>query len=86
MVPVMTYLIALVGVYSIVGYFAYFPLHHRVGLTRANVVADLGPITGVAERTIGYGEPVIAWELGEVFIVLAGGTLEIAESSRRARS
>ncbi len=76
-------LAALVGASSLVGYFAYFLLHHRVGPVRANVVAYLVPIVGVAVGTLAYGEPVTLWELGGVAIVLFGVTLVIRDSARR---
>ncbi len=76
-------LAALVGASSIVGYFAYFLLHHRVGPVRANVVAYLAPIVGVAVGTLGYGEPITIWEPAGVAIVLLGVTLVIADSGGR---
>ncbi len=76
-------LAALVGASSLVGYFAYFTLHHRVGPVRANVVAYLVPIVGVAVGTLAYGEPVTLWELAGVAIVLFGVTLVIRDSARR---
>ena len=77
-------LAALVLLSSLVGYFAYFALHHRVGPVRANVVAYLTPLVGIAIGSGIYGEPVTAWELVGVAIVLVGVTLVLRESSRRA--
>ena len=79
-------LVLLVAFSSVVGYFAYFALHHRVGPVRANLVAYLVPLVGVAIGTGLYGEPVTAWELGGVAIVLAGVSLVLWESSRRQAS
>jgi drug/metabolite transporter (DMT)-like permease len=74
----------LVVLSSIVGYFAYFALHHRVGPVRANLVAYLVPLVGVGIGTGVYGEPVTWWELGGVAIVLVGVSLVLWESSRKA--
>jgi drug/metabolite transporter (DMT)-like permease len=69
---------------SVVGYFSYFALHHRVGPVRANVVAYLAPLVGVVVGTGFYGEPVTYWELAGVAIVLVGVTMVLWDSSRRA--
>jgi drug/metabolite transporter (DMT)-like permease len=74
---------ALVVLSSVVGYFAYFSLHHRVGPVRANVVAYLAPLVGVAIGSGAFGEPVTFWELVGVAIVLAGVTLVLSEAARR---
>ena len=81
--PVLVALAALVGASSIVGYFGYFMLHHRVGPVRANVVAYLVPIVGVTVGTVAYGEPATLWELGGVAVVLFGVTLVITDRARR---
>ncbi len=70
---------------SMVGYFTYFAMHHRVGPVRANVVAYLAPLVGVAVGTGVYGEPVTLWEIVGVIIVLCGVTLVLWESSSRSR-
>ena len=78
-------MLALLVVFSsLVGYFSYFALHHRVGPIRANVVAYLVPLVGVAVGTGLYGEPITLWEVGGVAIVLGGVSLVLWESSRRA--
>ncbi len=73
-------LAALVGASSLVGYFAYFTLHHRGGPGRANVVAYLVPIVGVTIGSLVYGEPATLWELAGVAVVLLGVTLVIRDS------
>jgi len=71
---------------SVVGYFSYFALHHRVGPVRANIVAYLAPLVGVAVGTGLYGEPITIWEIAGVAVVLAGVTLVLLDSARRARA
>jgi drug/metabolite transporter (DMT)-like permease len=68
---------------SLLGYFAYFTLHHRVGPVRANVVAYIAPLVGVAVGSGLFGEPVTFWEVAGVAIVLGGVTLVLWESARR---
>jgi len=79
---VLANLAVLVMFSSVLGYFAYFALHHRVGPVRANVVAYLAPLVGVGVGSGLYGEPLTAWEVAGVLIVLAGVTLVLWESSR----
>jgi drug/metabolite transporter (DMT)-like permease len=69
---------------SVVGYFAYFALHHRVGPVRANVVAYLAPLVGVGIGSGLFGEPITLWEVAGVAIVLGGVSLVLWESSRRS--
>jgi probable blue pigment (indigoidine) exporter len=69
----------LVALSSVVGYFAYFALHHRVGPVRANVVAYLAPVVGVGLGTLLLGEPVTFWEIGGVAVVLSGVSLILWE-------
>jgi drug/metabolite transporter (DMT)-like permease len=76
-------LVALVLLSSVVGYFAYFRLHHRVGPVRANAVAYLLPLVGVGVGSGFLGEPVTAWEVGGCLVVLAGMTLVVRDSLRR---
>jgi probable blue pigment (indigoidine) exporter len=68
-------LIALVVLSSLGGYFVYFTLHHRVGPTRANVVAYLLPLVAVAIGTGLFGEQVTLLEFAGFAIVLVGLTL-----------
>jgi drug/metabolite transporter (DMT)-like permease len=82
-VGVLEMLALLVGLSSLVGYFTYFALHHRVGPVRANVVAYLTPLVGVAVGTGLYAEPVTIWEISGVVIVLGGVSLVLWESSRK---
>ncbi len=77
-------LAVLVLLSSIVGYFAYFALHHRVGPLRANLVAYLVPIVGVGIGTGLFGEPVTPWEIGGVAVVLSGVTLVLWDPGRRS--
>jgi len=74
---------ALVALSSVVGYFTYFALHHRVGPVRANSVAYLLPLVGIAIGSGVFGEPITAWELAGCLIVLVGMTLIVRE--RRPR-
>ncbi len=83
-VPVIEDLVVLVVFSSILGYFAYFALHHRVGPIRANVVAYLVPLVGVAIGSGLYGEPLTGWEVGGVAVVFVGVSLVLWETSRAA--
>ncbi|HEV2231280.1 MAG TPA: DMT family transporter [Thermoplasmata archaeon] len=80
--PVLEALAALVVLSSVVGYFVYFTLHHRVGPVRANLVAYLLPLVGVGIGTGLLGEPASIFELGGFVIVIAGLTLILREASR----
>jgi probable blue pigment (indigoidine) exporter len=71
---------------SLLGYFSYFTLHHKVGPVRANVVAYLAPLVGVGLGAGLFGEPVTVWEVAGVAIVLAGVTLVLWESAHRIPS
>jgi probable blue pigment (indigoidine) exporter len=82
---VLATLAALVVFSSVLGYFAYFALHHRVGPVRANLVTYLSPIVGVTIGTGLFGEAITGWEIAGVAVVLAGVTLVLRDSSRRAR-
>jgi len=73
-------LAALVGLSSVVGYFTYFALHHRVGPVRANSVAYLLPLVGIAVGSGVYGEPVTGWELLGCLTVLVGMTVLVRGS------
>ncbi len=77
-------LAALVVLSSVVGYFTYFALHHRVGPVRANAVTYLIPLVGVGVGSGFYGEPVTSWEIAGFLIVLVGMTLIVQEARRRA--
>jgi probable blue pigment (indigoidine) exporter len=78
-------LAALVVLSSVVGYFAYFRLHHRVGPVRANAVAYLLPLVGVGVGSGYFREPVTGWEVGGCVVVLLGMTLIVRESLRSSR-
>ena len=73
----------LVALSSVIGYFAYFALHHRVGPVRANVVAYIAPLIGVGVGTGLYGEPITVWEIVGVVVVLLGVGLVLLDSVRR---
>jgi len=81
---VLSMLAILVVFSSVIGYFSYFALHHRVGPVRANVVAYLAPLVGIVVGSGVYGEPVTFFEVAGVVIVLAGVTLVLWESARKA--
>lgn len=75
---------ALVLFSSVMGYFVYFRLHHRVGPVQANVVAYLLPLVGVGVGTGFFAEPVTVSEVIGFLVVIAGVTLVIWESARRS--
>jgi len=76
-------LAALVLLASVIGYFGYFALHHRVGPVRANIVAYLVPLAGVVIGSGAFGEPLTFWEVGGFLIVIGGLTLLFWESAHR---
>jgi probable blue pigment (indigoidine) exporter len=76
-------LAALVVFSSIMGYFVYFQLHHRVGPVRANLVAYLAPLVGIAVGSGLFGEPIDVWEIVGFLVVVSGVTLVLRESLRR---
>ncbi len=80
--PVWSALLLLVVFSSVLGYFTYFVLHHRVGPSRANVVTYLIPLVGIGVGSGIYGEPVTPWEIAGFVIVLAGVTLAVRGSNR----
>lgn len=76
-------LAALVLLGSVLGYFAYFALHHRVGPIRANLVAYQTPLVGVAVGTGLLGEAIPPWEIAGVVVVLGGVSLVLRDAARR---
>jgi drug/metabolite transporter (DMT)-like permease len=74
-------LAALVLVSSVVGYFTYFALLHRVGPVRANSVTYLIPLVGVGVGSGFFGETIGAWEVAGVLVVITGLTLIVREPS-----
>ncbi len=76
---------ALVAFSSVIGYFVYFTLHHRVGPVRANVVAYLLPLVGIGIGSGLLGEPVSLWEVAGSLVVVGGVTLILRESIRASR-
>ena len=82
---VWTALAGLVLLSSLVGYFAYYALHHRVGPVRSNAVAYLVPLVGVGVGSGLYGEPITVWEVVGCLVVLSGMTLIVRESLRPGR-
>jgi probable blue pigment (indigoidine) exporter len=67
---------------SVVGYALYFSLHHRVGPSRANIVAYVNPIAAVTIGTLLFAEPFQWWELVGFALVILGLTLVL----RRGRA
>jgi drug/metabolite transporter (DMT)-like permease len=77
-------LLALVVFASVMGYFVYFQLHHRVGPVQANIVAYLVPLVGVGIGTGFFAEPVTLSEVAGFLIVIVGVTLVIRGSLQRS--
>jgi probable blue pigment (indigoidine) exporter len=67
--PALAYLVA---VPSLLGYVLYFGLHHRVGPTRANLVAYVAPVVGVLVGFVVFGEPVYLVEIGGLALIVVG--------------
>ncbi len=76
-------LAALVVFSSVMGYFVYFQLHHRVGPVQANIVAYLVPLVGVAIGSGFFAEPITLSEVAGFLIVIGGVTLVIRGSTQR---
>jgi probable blue pigment (indigoidine) exporter len=62
----------LVGISSVLGYWIYFRLHHRVGPARANVVAYVNPLAGIAVGVLLLGEGVGFFEAAGFLLILVG--------------
>jgi drug/metabolite transporter (DMT)-like permease len=77
-------LLALVVFASVMGYFVYFQLHHRVGPVQANIVAYLVPLVGIGIGTGFFAEPVTLSEVAGFLIVIVGVTLVIRGSMQRS--
>ncbi len=75
-------LLLLVVFSSVLGYFVYFLLHHRVGPNRANIVAYLLPLVGIGFGTGLFGEPVTVPEVVGFLVVLGGVTLVLRDTAR----
>ena len=75
-------LAALVLLSSVVGYFTYFALHHRIGPVRANVVTYVIPLVGIAAGSGLFGEPITVWEVAGFLVVILGLTLIVREPPR----
>ncbi len=80
--PVLGSLVALVVLASVLGYFVYFLLHHRVGPGRANIVAYLLPLVGVGLGSGVFDEPFTVWEVVGFVTVLGGVTLVLRGAGR----
>lgn len=65
----------LVALPSVVGYALYFSLHHRVGPSRANIVAYVNPVAAVSIGVLLFAEPFQWWELVGFGLVVIGLTL-----------
>ncbi len=68
---------------SLVGYALYFALHHRVGPSRANVVAYVNPVAALTIGTLLFGEPFEWWELVGFALIVVGLTLLSGIGRRR---
>jgi probable blue pigment (indigoidine) exporter len=75
-------LATLVVLSSLVGYFTYFAMHHRVGPVRANSVTYLIPLVGIATGSGLFGEPLTVWEIAGFLVVITGLTLIVQGSPR----
>ncbi len=84
-VSVLGSLAALVIVSSVLGYFTYFRLHHRVGPVRANTVAYLVPLVGAGIGSGVLGEPFSPWE-GLGFLLVAVGVALVSRGARPLRA
>ncbi|MGI0055634.1 MAG: DMT family transporter [Thermoplasmata archaeon] len=82
---VWTALAILVVLSSVMGYWVYFLLHHRVGPVRANLVAYLVPLVGIGIGSGIFGEAVTLWEIVGFLIVVGGLTLVLREREARPR-
>jgi len=71
-VTVVGTLVWLAAVPSVIGYTIYFRLHHRVGPTRANLVAYVNPAVGVLVGIGLFHEGVTAYEIAGFLLVLVG--------------
>ncbi len=60
---------------SVVGYALYFSLHHRVGPSRANLVAYVNPVAALAVGILLFGEPFEWWEVAGFALVVVALTL-----------
>jgi probable blue pigment (indigoidine) exporter len=60
---------------SLVGYSIYFYLHHRIGPSRANLVAYVNPVAAVLIGTLVFAEPFQLWELAGFALVVVGLTI-----------
>lgn len=79
---VLVSLAGLVVLSSILGYFVYFTLHHRIGPLQANSVAYILPVVGVGIGSGLLGEPFGLFELAGSLVVIAGVTLVLWGSRR----
>jgi len=71
-ITVVVTLVWLAAVPSVIGYTIYFRLHHRVGPTRANLVAYVNPVVGVLVGIGLFHEGVTAYEIVGFLLVLVG--------------
>jgi probable blue pigment (indigoidine) exporter len=65
-------LLWLAAVPSVIGYTIYFYLHHRVGPTRANLVAYVNPTVAVLVGIAVFGEAVTLNEVAGFALVIVG--------------
>ncbi|MCI4372996.1 MAG: EamA family transporter [Thermoplasmata archaeon] len=62
----------LVGISSVLGYWIYFRLLHRVGPARTSVVTYVNPLAGIAVGVLLLGESVGPFELAGFAVILGG--------------
>ncbi|MCI4365017.1 MAG: EamA family transporter [Thermoplasmata archaeon] len=62
----------LVGISSVLGYWIYYRLHHRVGPARANVVTYVNPVAGILVGALLLGEGVGVFEAAGFVVILLG--------------
>jgi len=77
-------LLVLIVFASMMGYVVYFTLHHRVGPNRANLVAYIVPVVGIAVGSGLFGEPISSWELAGFALIVVGLTLVFFAPNRPA--
>jgi probable blue pigment (indigoidine) exporter len=82
--PVLLALTYLVAGPTILGYAIYFRLHHRIGPTRANLVAYVNPVAGLAVAVVLLAEGIGWNELAGLGLIITGLLLLQRERARSA--
>ena len=65
-------LLYLAAVSSVLGMTIYLRLHHRIGPSRANLVAYVNPLAGIAVGILLLGESLTLSELGGLLLIVSG--------------